>query len=76
MIKSMIRYQKFTNISEKNISVFVEAGSVDLSSNISSSFGTTMVIITKITPNTTTIIIAGYISADLSFHDTEATFST
>lgn len=47
-----------------------------MSSNISRRFGTTTVIITPITQTTTSIIIAGYIRADLSFQVIDATFST
>jgi len=53
----------------------VEAGSACLLSKIFRSLGTTTVIITIITPITTTIIIAGYMSAALSFQEIEATFS-
>jgi hypothetical protein len=57
------------------ISAFVEAGRLDLSSNISSNLGTTIVIITNITHTTTNIIKEGYISAPLSFPLIDSTFS-
>jgi len=75
MTNKMITYQKFTKKSDIAISAFVEPGRELLSSNISKSFGTILVIITNITPQTTTIIISGYIIADFNFHDILATFS-
>jgi len=47
-----------------------------LFSNISKSFGTTKIIITMITPITTSIIIAGYIKAHFNFVIIDDIFST
>jgi hypothetical protein len=71
-----ISHQYQTKKSEIAIKSCVEAGNEADQENISKSFGTTITIITHITPITTTIIIAGYIRAHLSFPFIEATFST
>ncbi|MBT5492782.1 hypothetical protein HOA93_04895 [bacterium] len=69
------RNQYHLKASEIDIKSLVDAGSVDLSSNISNNLGTIAVIITATTPITTTIINIGYIIADLIFHVNDSTFS-
>jgi len=72
----MSQCQEYTKKSDIAIRACVEAGKFCHPSNISRSFGTTITIITVITQITTTITIAGYIRADLSFPLIDASFST